>query len=130
MGIDASCWLPVARAVDPVFTFRGIRGVLPLPLLALTVHAACGKEKKTGWRQNKIKLKTRERLPTRTLCQISVLSRKSDILRRLDSIIIMFFVVAFIQYVSSLSFSLSLPPLSLRPPPVPLRAPRKMLMLY
>ena len=54
---------------------------------------------------------------TRALCQIStVLSRKSDILHHLDSIIIMVFLVAFIQYVSSLSLCLSLPlSLSLSP---------------
>lgn len=89
----------------------------PLPLLASTVHAACGNQ--TRWKEKR--KKKGDQPLTRTLCQIStVLSRKSDILHRLDSIIIMVFVVAFIQYVSTLSLSLSLSPssssLSARPP--------------
>lgn len=77
----------------------------PLTLLAVTVHAACGKSKPYEHTHTK---KNRQQLSTRTLRQIStVLSRKSDILHRLDSIVIMFFVVAVIQYVSSLSLFLS-----------------------
>lgn len=78
--------LPVAPAVDPVFYLPRHPWGAPLPLLGFTVdvHTACQNQAEWG--------KIGVQVSTRALCQIStVLSRKSDILHRLDSIIIMVF---------------------------------------